>query len=254
MRQLSFAAVAVTLLAADPALAADLAEPPVIDTPSLIPHDDMGSGWYLRGDLSYDRAQRPGFSFPAASPVHVWKGSNDLSAGFGVGYEFNEWFRSDLTVDYLSRGTGVRPVTNATNTVTAYGSSRLEVLPVLLNGYIDFAAFGGLTPYVGAGVGFAGVSLSAMTANWTTAGPVNHSYTFGESGSVTPAAAAMAGVSYDLGSSLRLDLGYRYLWVKDAKTSNGSIVNNGVTTAVGPAKYEDLDFHQFRLGLRYFLF
>ena len=74
-------------------------EPPVIQHPPELIPVETASGWYLRGDI--------GYSFNRA-PDARWRGTNFFNesvgdtyvVGAGFGYKLNEYFRTDLTVDY----------------------------------------------------------------------------------------------------------------------------------------------------------
>src|SRR6202011_5234684 len=59
------------------------------------------SNWYVRGDLAY--AQE---TFPNISPFAFGSSPsalNTYSAGAGMGYKVNNWFRTDLILDYRSQ-------------------------------------------------------------------------------------------------------------------------------------------------------
>ncbi len=87
-------------------------------------------GFYLRGDL--------GWSFLE------WSGGDDDSAvslGGGVGYQFNDNMRADVTVDWAGEY-DVAPGADMSTTT------------VLGNLYFDWANDSAFTPYVGAGLGY----------------------------------------------------------------------------------------------------
>jgi opacity protein-like surface antigen len=125
-------------------------------------------GLYLRGDA--------GMSFLN------WSGGNDdagLSVGGGIGYRYNDYMRTDLTVDWAgdySIGAG----------------ADLSTTTVLGNLYYDFANDSAFTPYVGAGLGY---------------GWVNRDIGTDRSGI---AYGLTAGVAVDLSTNLALDVGYRF--------------------------------------------
>jgi opacity protein-like surface antigen len=79
---LTLTAAALALATAWPALAADY-DPPILleDAPSYVPVE-VGSSWYLRGDVSYN----------ANSPVYDVDGAANLrfGGGLGVGYQFKD--------------------------------------------------------------------------------------------------------------------------------------------------------------------
>ena len=103
-----------------------------------------------------------------------------------------------------------------------------------MNGYVDLGNWYGATPYIGAGVGGAGLySHGSFTLPGATeATPVGHKDQY------NLAWAAMAGVAYHLSPHLMLDVGYRYL---DLGRYSGRVTGEKT----------DLDAHEVRVGVRY---
>jgi opacity protein-like surface antigen len=135
--------------------------------PDVTVEDNEVTGLYLRGDL--------GWSFLE------WSGGSDDSAfvlGGGVGYQFNENMRADLTADW------------AGNYDVAPGAD-MSTTTVLGNLYFDWANDSAFTPYVGAGIGY----------GWVDDAPGNDSGI---------AYGLAAGVSMGLTDSIDLDVGYRF--------------------------------------------
>ena len=93
----------VAVATSAPALAADLLPPPPM-APVLVPVVDVGSGWYLRGDVGVGSQEidkidgldvvKDGGSF--------WRKSlaDTAFVGVGVGYQFNNFLRFDVTGEY----------------------------------------------------------------------------------------------------------------------------------------------------------
>ncbi|MBX8803520.1 porin family protein, partial [Ochrobactrum sp. MR28] len=79
--------------------------------------------------------------------------------GGGVGYQVTGYFRTDLTVDYLTRAkfsgstSGVCTANNAYADCVSNDTAKMSALSILANAYIDLGNFNGFTPYVGAGIG-----------------------------------------------------------------------------------------------------
>src|SRR5580698_701403 len=100
------AAGAASLLSSA-ALAADM--PSIMPAPQPYyappPVQDFG-GWYLRGDIGMTNTSgklfAPGYN--DASTVSVSQVGHEFtggtSYGVGVGYQFNSWFRGDITGEY----------------------------------------------------------------------------------------------------------------------------------------------------------
>jgi opacity protein-like surface antigen len=128
---------------------------------------DAGS-FYVRGDL--------GWSFLD------WTGDteNTYVLGGGVGYQYNDNFRADLTVDW------------ANNYKVAPGAE-IDMTTVLGNMYFDWANDSVVTPYIGAGLGYGWVNGDGGVAD--------------ESG---VAFGLAAGVAIDLTENVALDVGYKY--------------------------------------------
>src|SRR4051812_4339191 len=91
------AALAFASLAPMIARAADMLPP----APSLDPVEEervtFGTGWYLRGDVGI--ANETKLSVGAITLPSSKDFANSWSAGLGFGYKYNDWFRSDVTVD-----------------------------------------------------------------------------------------------------------------------------------------------------------
>ncbi|TDN00560.1 cell envelope biogenesis protein OmpA, partial [Lactobacillus crispatus] len=144
-------------------MAADLpiAPPPAYAPP---PPADFG-GWYLRGDIGFSNQNVKNVRDTrdaAYNNVSVGQTSNFDSAGIygvGVGYQFNNWFRADITGQYRSSAnfkgvdtvTGVGPFAGFVGT-DQYTASKSELL-FLANAYVDLGTWWCITPFIGAGVG-----------------------------------------------------------------------------------------------------
>lgn len=168
------------------AVAADMsfgmAPPPQLDEARV----ELGTGWYLRGDVSGARENTPKlFSDMTLSPKA--KGMNGWALGIGAGYKFNNWMRADLTYDIRNTlkadsksGTfdcpsAVAPVNDASNVPVGwqmvYGrcqelqQATVKRQSVLLNAYVDLGTWSQVTPYVGVGVGVT-AGKARGTADW----------------------------------------------------------------------------------------
>ncbi|MDR3409239.1 MAG: outer membrane beta-barrel protein [Methylovirgula sp.] len=177
-----------------------------------------------------------------------------------------------------STDTTIIGVTPGTNTCTPKETASLQKNLFLVNGYVDLGNWAGVTPYIGAGVGAAYLNAT-QTVNFynnsdgspyravlslpqnfplplvyydtTTGLPMNPQphYNMGAqnwdySRSVSKwnfAFAMMAGISYDISTNLKLDLGYRYVnfGTMSFKSLSGTLFDKGLTS------------QEVRLGLRY---
>ena len=164
------------------AQAADIA--PV---PNVTAEDSEAIGLYLRGDL--------GWSFLD------WSGGDDdnaLVVGGGVGYQFNDNMRADVTLDWAG-DYNVAPGADMSTTT------------VLGNLYFDWANDSIFTPYIGAGLGY---------------GWVNDAPSGDDSGIAYDLA---AGVSMDLTDNVAVDLGYRF---RDTMISGSDPTEHQVSAGV----------------------
>ncbi len=202
MKKLALAAAALFTFVVSPARAADMSPPPPILQAPPLPMVELGSNWYLRGDFPYRM-----FSVPGAS------GPEDAAAlGVGVGYQFSNWLRGDVTLDYQfgSRfGAGDNP---------DVASLKLWSSALFFNGYVDIGTWYGVTPYVGAGIG-AAYNHTDPGAQW------NFAY------------ALMAGAAYHLSPNLSVDFGYRF-----------ADLGKGISLSNAPIEVYS---HEFRVGFRY---
>src|SRR5688572_11618458 len=137
-----------------PAAAADLPPPPVMYRPAPPPVQEF-SAWYLRGDIGMTNQEVKSIDNSLFTPaVQVLHKEFDSSMLFGVGagYQFNDWFRVDLTGEYRGKSTfrGLDIYPGGTND---YYATKSEWL-FLANAYVDLGTWWCLTPFVGAGIGF----------------------------------------------------------------------------------------------------
>ena len=163
----------------------------------------------------------------------------------GVGYQFNNFLRGDVTAEYHGGG-DVTSLTSfgycACSTTPYFYQSHLASAVLMANGYIDVFNFNGITPYIGAGVG--------VTHNMLYGGTLTSSY-FADGSKNALAWAAMAGIGYQISQNLKLELGYRYLNLGTAKSGIESCycgANLG-----DYANVKNLSSHEFRVGMRWLL-
>ncbi|WLR91708.1 outer membrane protein [Shinella zoogloeoides] len=253
MRKVLSGVVAV-LLTGTTGYAADLYEPQVIEAPVQETIVETG-GWYLRGDA--------GWSYNKLRGAHYFQGSNALDRDFGtarlksgftigggVGYQINNHFRTDVTLDYMFKSK-FRGSTSGGCGVAVSCTSRdvasMNALSLLANAYVDIGKYGIVTPYVGAGIGGTHVSWGDLE---------NTSCEDGNPGNCDPTVihrgkkswrftyALMAGASVDVTCNLKADLGYRFRHVTKGDMFGYNL--NG-----GPGYDKGFYSHEARAGLRY---
>ncbi|MGB7205982.1 MAG: outer membrane beta-barrel protein [Anderseniella sp.] len=152
------------------AMAADIDQPPAPEPAPYVQNDDYVSGWYVRGDAGFSWLDVDGLGDGGAA-----------IAGGGVGYQVNQYFRTDVRADIAFDHDG--------------GPYDLSGTTVLWNGYVDVPLAMGFTPYAGVGVGYGWVDYSG-------AGSPADDNGF--------AWAATGGVAFNMTQNIALDVGYRY--------------------------------------------
>jgi opacity protein-like surface antigen len=269
--------LALPMTTAIPAVAADYEPPIVADQPEEVPVE-VGTGWYLRGDIGYNAtvdADDP-FDYRTFDPITATYSNNtfataDLDNQFtysiGAGYSFTDWLRADATFDYFTLGfdgTTVSALPCSTDPLYAGTTCRSVdnadgyALSFLANGYVDLGTYVGLTPYVGAGLGYTYVNWDNLNDTTYCVGATCPSNPFaqtqhGGDDSWRFTYALMAGVAYDLSQELKLDVGYRYRHIDggDMFDFDPAIAAAGATGVQG--KDGGFSSHEVRVGLRYAL-
>ena len=245
---LSTLVVILGCAAGTPAGAADLLPPPPV-LESMDEVVEIGTGWYLRGDVGYVGYATPkdlGFDLPTSHPLDREQVEETFSLGGGIGYAFTNFLRADVTVDHRfgSELSGTRPIgTYAVGYVR--DKADLESTSVLLNAYADLGTWGGVTPYLGAGIGVAGNRLTNISREAYVAGALDGSGFLAPHTTHNLAWALMAGAAVSLGAGFQLDLGYRYVHLGAARTRIDG-PGEGIRT-------DAIRAHEFRIGARYMI-
>ena len=225
--------------------------------PAPIPVPVEEADWYFRADFAAGFGSSPSVNVLGTNLVEsvfgpVGRGESfepSFTGGVGVGYVWGPYFRTDLTVDLHSimnteqKGSGVIDVLGDPAFVTAQDKTKFMSTILLANAYYDFRTGTPWTPYLGAGVGFA---VNQLTRNFSLTVD-DAGGTFGNrSTDVQFAAAAMAGVAYDLSSFVAIDVNYRFLHIGGSQVSLEPDVDSAVEIG-------SLNEHQIRAGLRFFV-
>ena len=268
LKSLVIAGAAV--FASVPAFAADLA-PYAPRPPIVAPQEDFG-GWYLRGDVgvgsqSFDTYQftqtnvATGGAWPASWRIDQ-KGIGDTAfVGVGVGYQFNSWLRADVTGEYRTAAKF-----KAIGSYTEFcpggrcfdvydGSHQASVF--LGNVYVDLGTWWCLTPFVGAGAGFAQNTVSGLTDVGYITGPGTSALglTSSDKTSWNFAWALHAGVAYNVSNNLKIELAYRYLNLGDVDTAEVNCGGAGCNlVGGGPRAFytlTNMTSQDFKIGVRW---
>ena len=137
--------VAAALAATTAAKAADLPDPPFIPAPEFIP-EEVGGGWYLRGDIGVDFFKDPSVVYNNSLVFSMEELQPSVMVGVGAGYEFNKWIRADLTADW--RGTDFSGKTVCGGCVAAttqftQENAELDIYTGMANIYLQAGNFHG---------------------------------------------------------------------------------------------------------------
>lgn len=246
LKRFALALAAVAIFPAGQVGAADY-EPPIYVEPAeeYVPVE-IGSGWYLRGDVAYNFARDHGSSDANRSgwltanpftvgPYDIFDQDDDkdlVSGSVGFGYHFNDYLRADINVGILTS-----QKFNASALFNAIGPYVVDVevdntaWNGLVNGYIDLGTYAGLTPYVGAGAGV--LYMRSKIDGEASDGRSSYDFMY----------ALSAGVSYQLTQNTSIDLGYQYLDAPNVEYY--AISNNAVEVREG------MSTNQVKVGLRY---
>ena len=255
--------------------AAFAADEDLLNAPEItIEKESAGaSAIYLRGDIGYApwrsegdpyyRTFDAGTSTYDSTTFDNARFDKPFSGSLGVGYQFTDTFRADLTAEYFegrfngSSSSASPCAGQGAGTSCAFSTGAdYSALGLMANAYVDFGTLAGFTPYVGAGLG-------ATHLNWDTA--VEKATCVAGGGACAGAAgsisyegrdswrftyALMAGVSYDLSDQLKLDVGYRYSHIADGEMFGFG--TEALAGARGDKGFDDgLSRHEIRAGLRF---
>jgi opacity protein-like surface antigen len=258
MRILKTIGVAAALASAMPAagLAADIIEAPM---PEVIPV--VVGGWYLRGDIGMSNQKVDDLYnvLQDSTAVVEWISDPVFSSAptfqVGIGYEVNEFFRMDGTVQYRGKadfdgldrydtdGDGTWDGTNQ------YEAEKSEWV-LMANAYFDLGTYAGITPYVGGGIGASRNSISGFQDINTPNGGVAYA---GSDPQWQFAWAFHAGFAMDITERATIDFGYSYMNLGDGETGN-VIGYDGTDFVNNPTTFENITSNDFKFGLRYKLY
>lgn len=262
--------------------AADYDPPLVIEqAPEYVPVE-IGSGWYLRGDVSYtvmtglsgaveNRIFNPAGATYTNSRFDNPSIDSDFGYGVGMGYQFFDWLRADATVDTQQISFGgstsvaqpcVPPASGdrsfAGTTCRTTDGADATAWAFMANGYADLGTYAGFTPYVGAGAGMTLVNWANLQKQNICQGalcPVTNAGTTSYSGESDWRFTwqVMAGMAYDVTQNLKLDLGYRYRRIAGGSMSGWDVTQSTLGANGNYASDNGYNQHTVNVGLRYSL-
>lgn len=236
-----------------------------IPVPAPIPIEEYAPEYYVRADL--------GFSWMSSGTIdETGTGLNLHDAGdveaiewgsLGAGRYVTPSIRVEVAVDLSTNADlnigGSQTITQhhggATYTIRREDEVKYEQDLGMLTAYYDFRNGSRFTPYIGAGIGLSYRHLTRTASETTTcaAGSSCDSNRLGVEASATNtdarwdfAAAATAGIAYELTDDIFWDTSYRYLW------TGGDMRVNSASAFAGNSSIdvESISQHQIRTGVR----
>lgn len=251
--RLVLAIAAIGLMPATQAMSADYDPPIYADQAPDYQPVEVGSGWYLRGDVSYlanKSFENGDFTFPATINDESFSESEDAYfASIGFGYHFNDYLRADVNFGYLpgnkaSFSYDDSAVAPAGTAIIGSGNVQNYAFSGILNGYVDLGTYVGVTPYVGAGIGLVR-STSKLSATYTdTANSANDFALSSNKTQYSLAYTLNAGLAYQVSKNVQVDLGYQYFSAPNAEYVTAESLTSYPTK-------KGISNHQVKLGLRY---
>jgi len=271
MRSVKFlvAAGAASLLSSM-AFAADLAiAPPPM---SYAPPVDFG-GWYLRGDIGMSNQSFGSLhsrlidavntNFPGSLQNHGFGFDSSTTFDIGVGYQFNNWFRVDITGEWRGKanlhGSQNLPsgsafaLANQQVGVDNYSGSKSEAV-FMANAYIDLGTWWCVTPFIGAGIGTSYNRISGFRDDGFTFtnGALSNSTFYGDdAGKWNFAWAVYAGLSYQVTHNVSIELAYRYISLGNGMTGPTRAFDGSVVA--DPFILKNITSNDIKLGVRWSL-
>jgi opacity protein-like surface antigen len=271
MRSVKFlvAAGAASLLSSM-AFAADLAiAPPPM---SYAPPVDF-AGWYLRGDIGMSNQSFGSLhsrlidavntNFPGSLQNHGFGFDSSTTFDIGVGYQFNNWFRVDITGEWRGKanlhGSQNLPsgsafaLANQQVGVDNYSGSKSEAV-FMANAYIDLGTWWCVTPFIGAGIGTSYNRISGFRDDGFTFtnGVLSNSTFYGDdAGKWNFAWAVYAGLSYQVTHNVSIELAYRYISLGNGMTGPTRAFDGSVVA--DPFILKNITSNDIKLGVRWSL-
>ena len=268
---------AIALLSASSAFANDYNSGVVTKSPSEGYTDvEFGSGWYLRGDITYniDGRSESGINPIAGVSTGIQTNYDDaVGARVGFGYKASPNTRIEINAEAIFSseidGLGGRtfnaidfadplaPV-NTTTSGTGLIDAEYSLTDLIVTGYYDLPRFGAFTPYIGAGAGIARIRYNeteTLTCQPSSSTIACTSFPPGAPGEVTTSTRTLseeawtyayqltAGTAIAVDDRTSIDLSYSYTQIGD-----GDEIDYADGTGIDD---DGVQLHQIRAGVRY---
>ncbi len=245
--KLGLAALALSFgLASTQAGAADL--PAWGGSMKDMPMAEEAAGCYVRGDVGYSWANNPTAHYIGNySPAGVLYEKFDSVTyddtwlfEAGVGCARSDGFRPELAFGIRGQQhfEGHIPInTNPDDPIF----TDVRSYTAMFNLYYDFGDWGGVTPYVGAGIGFAYHMMDSVHST----DPSSPNPQFGDE-DLNFAWSLMAGVSASITNGVVLDVGYRYIDMGSVDSLHADVAGFWNPRL----DLDDLTAHEIKVGIR----
>jgi opacity protein-like surface antigen len=281
--RIAFALAAIVLMPLAPVYAADYDPPIYVDqAPDYVPVE-VGSGWYLRGDIGYAFSHPFEHQITANGSTSFTNDSSLFTGSIGMGYHINDFLRVELnggilptnkfgdhalvpagcdghtnTAIIIPGGTTIIQRDPATAACEASNRGTNKGYSVMANGYVDLGTYVGITPYIGGGVGIAynkyfktqgERDCVEVAPDSTNAGgffcddPAGYKGSEDSEAQYNLAYSIGAGLSYQVTKNVSLDLGYEYFSIPSAKYV---AYDSGAFNI-----HKGIDYQTVKLGVRY---
>lgn len=226
--------------------------PPPPPAPPVI--EEFG-GWYIRGDIGMTNQSVMTLDnalYTTATGLRIIDKNFESGNlfGMGVGYKWNSWLRFDATAEYRGETGfhGMDVYDDGGPRFNNYTAKKSEWL-YLFNLYADLGTWHGVTPFVGAGIGFSRIGIHSFRDMGTDG--LNVTLGYADSGYKWNIAYAFhAGFAYEVTKNFTVELAYRYVYLGDGE-SGDIIAYDGTNAIRNPMIFRDIDSHDLKLGIRY---
>jgi opacity protein-like surface antigen len=259
-----FVAAGAASLMSTAALAADMPSimppPPAVYAPPPQPCCDFG-GWYLRGDVGMTNTRMKSLDNPDPNATLFTSNGMGFDSSMlwdvGVGYQFNSWFRVDVTGQYRGKanfhGSQFTDAFAGSALVDNYTASHSSTV-FMANGYVDLGTWWCVTPFIGAGVGAAYNQISSFRddgfgSSFGVARAPSFVYA-ADNAKFNFAWALHAGVGYKISPNATIELAYSYMNLGDATTGVNSNFA-GTATPQFPWTMKSITSNDLKLGVRF---
>lgn len=245
-------------LAAAAALAVTAAVSPVNAQENEAPKDTT-KGAYVSVGVGGNWASNPTWSYAESGTVEGINytennnGTVDLGGGISVspaiGYDFGNNIRAELSYTYNALSIGQSTV-NASGTIEGFpysangtinSTGTLSTNSVLVSGYYDIPTKSKFTPYVGAGIGWTGVSVPSQNVSGTV--------TFDDGTRATLPVQGDGGSASAFGYQAKI--GVSYLVAKEADVFVEGVYQGNTSVTIGTSTYGSINDFGVRAGVRY---